>query len=81
MQAIIITIAIVLLEIAAIYFAFKAVANSRTRQGSVAWVVFFITAPYAGISACLFLGNFRFKGYVVARRDAEEEVEGVAEFG
>jgi cardiolipin synthase len=80
MQTTIITIVIVLLEVVAIYFAFKAVANSRTPQGSVAWVVFLIAAPYAGIPAYLFLGNFRFKGYVIARQESEEVVEGVAEF-
>jgi cardiolipin synthase len=79
-QTTIITIVFVLLEIVAIYFAFKAVANSRTPQGSVAWVVFLIAAPYAGIPAYLFLGNFRFKGYVIARQESEEVVEGVAEF-
>ena len=50
-----------LLEAVAIYCAVLAVRNARTPQGSVAWVVFLIAAPYLGVPAFLFLGSFNFE--------------------
>lgn len=71
-------ISFVLLEAVAIVFAFRAVANARTPQGSVAWVVFLVAAPYLAVPAYLFLGHSKFEGYVVARRVSKEVIEGVA---
>ncbi|MDO6522175.1 cardiolipin synthase [Shimia thalassica] len=65
------------LESVAIYFAFRAVQNARTPQGSVAWVVFLLAAPYLGILSYLFLGHKKFAGYVVKRRETERVVEGI----
>ncbi len=72
--------AVVVLEIVAVVFAFRAVTSSRTPQGSVAWVVFLIAAPYAAIPAYLFLGHRRVRSYIVARRESEEVIEGLARF-
>ncbi|MEQ9695913.1 cardiolipin synthase [Shimia sp. SDUM112013] len=70
----------VLLESVAIYFAFRAVQNARTPQGSVAWVVFLLAAPYLGIFFYLFLGHKKFAGYVIKRRESERVVEGIEAF-
>ncbi|WP_380055380.1 cardiolipin synthase [Falsihalocynthiibacter sp. SS001] len=64
----------------AFVFAYWAVLSARTPQGSVAWVIFLLASPVLAIPAYLFLGNFRFKGYLVSRRDTREVVEGVAQF-
>lgn len=68
---------VILLEGVAIYFAFRAIANSRTPQGSVAWVVFLLAAPYLAIVSYLFLGHKKFVGYVVARRETAAVLEGM----
>ncbi|PRY26594.1 cardiolipin synthase [Aliiruegeria haliotis] len=68
------------LEITAICFAYSAVARARTPQGSIAWVVFLITTPLLAVPAYLFFGHFRFRGYVIARRDSEEVIAGIGAF-
>ncbi len=69
------------LEIAALYFAYVAVARARTPQGSIAWVAFLISVPWLSVPAFLFFGHTRFRGYVVARRDSEEVIAGIGAFG
>lgn len=73
-------ILLVVLEIAAFYCAFQAVRHARTPQGSVAWVVFLIAAPYLAVPAFLFLGSFKYQDYIVARRDSEDVTDGIARF-
>lgn len=68
----------VILEILAIRFAFRAIASARTPQGSVAWVVFLIAAPYVAVPAYLFLGRSKVRGHVVARRESEEVIQRVS---
>lgn len=67
------------LELVAIYFAFRAIASARTPQGSVAWVVFLLVAPYLAVPAYLFLGHSRVSNYIVARRESEQVIEGFSE--
>lgn len=69
---------VICLEAVAIYFAYHAVVNSRTPQGSVAWVVFLIAVPYLAVLSYLFLGHKRFKGYVVARQKSVRVLDGLA---
>lgn len=71
---------VVLLQVTALYCAVLAVRNARTPQGSVAWVVFLMTAPYIGVPAFLFLGNFHFDGYLTARRDSDQVITGLEDF-
>ncbi|PRY19780.1 cardiolipin synthase [Aliiruegeria haliotis] len=71
-------LALVALQIVAIVFAFRAIRSARTPQGSVAWVVFLIAAPYIAVPAFLFLGNSRVRNHIVARRESEEVIAGVA---
>lgn len=80
MFATILIIALVLLEAVAIFFAYRAVSTARTPQGSLAWVVFLVAAPYLGVPMFLFLGHSRFRGYILARRDSEEVVANIRDF-
>ncbi|WP_235871320.1 cardiolipin synthase [Shimia sediminis] len=68
---------LILLEGVALYCAYRAVTSARTPQGSVAWVLFLILAPYVGIIAYMFLGHHRMNGYVIARRNTQRVVEGM----
>lgn len=65
------------LELCAIYCAWTAVTSSRTAQGSLAWVIFLVAAPYLAMPIYLFLGHHKFKGYVVARRASERVVTAI----
>jgi len=71
---------LILLEAVAIYCSILAVRHSRTPQGAVAWVVFLLAAPYLAVPAFLFLGSFKFEGYVTGRRDSDEVISGLKDF-
>jgi cardiolipin synthase len=68
------------LEITALWFSYRAISRARTPQGSIAWVAFLVTLPALSVPAFLFLGHFRFPGYVVARRDSGEVIAGVSAY-
>ena len=65
------------LEIVAFWFAWHAVTSARTAQGAAGWVVLLIMAPYFGVPMYLFLGHYKFKGYLIARRGSEDVCEGM----
>lgn len=71
---------IIALELCALFCAVLAIRNARTPQGSVAWVVFLLTAPYIAVPAFLFLGNFNFVGYITSRRSSDEVIVGMQDF-
>ncbi|MCA0869981.1 cardiolipin synthase [Seohaeicola saemankumensis] len=70
----------IILELAAVYCAVLAVRHARTPQGSVAWVVFLIAAPYVAVPAFLFLGSFHFEGYLTGRRHSDDVISGLQDF-
>ena len=70
----------VVLEAAAVYCAVSAIRHARTPQGSVAWVMFLIAAPYIAIPAFVFLGNFKFVGFLTGRRNSDEVITGLQDF-
>jgi len=70
----------IILEAIALYCAFLAVRHARTPQGSVAWVVFLIAAPYIAVPVFMFLGSFKFAGYLTGRRDSDKVISGLQEF-
>ncbi|PCH66836.1 MAG: cardiolipin synthase [Rhodobacteraceae bacterium] len=70
MQAQILLLAFIALEIVAVWFSWRAVSSARTAQGAVGWVIFLITSPHLGVPLYLFLGHYKFKGYLLARRDS-----------
>jgi cardiolipin synthase len=43
--------------------AFKAVMETRTSQGAIAWVMFLVTVPYIALPAYWIFGRSRFVGY------------------
>ena len=70
----------VVFEVVALYCAVLAVRHARTPQGSVAWVVFLVAAPFLGVPAFMFLGNFKFEGYVTGRRNSDQVITGLKDF-
>ncbi len=64
-------------QVVSLFFALKTIRTARTSQGALAWVVFLLSLPLIAVPAFLFLGTWRFRGYIVARRDIYEISEGV----
>jgi cardiolipin synthase len=69
---------ILLAHVLGVLAAFHAVANTRTSQGAVAWVVALIAMPYLTLIPYLFLGRSHFSGYVNARRLGNQRVRTAA---
>jgi cardiolipin synthase len=65
---------ILLAHVLGVLAAFHAVANVRTSQGAVAWVVALVAMPYLTLIPYLFLGSSHFAGYVDARRLGNQRV-------
>ena len=57
-----------LLHAAGIATAVRALRETRTPQGTIAWVVLLVTFPYVALPAYWVLGRSRFAGYVLERR-------------
>lgn len=70
MYAILVTLFLVTIEAIAIFFAYRAITQARTPQGSIGWVVFLVAAPHFAVPAYVFLGHYRYRGYISARREA-----------
>ena len=51
-----------------------AVMDTRTTQGTIAWVISLNTFPYIAVPAYWILGRSRFKGYVKAHRASEQHI-------
>jgi cardiolipin synthase A/B len=80
LETTVVFVALLVLEVVAIIFAWRAIFSARTSQGAVGWVVFLLTAPYIGVPLYLFLGHHKFKHYLIARRDSQETIEEVKIF-
>ncbi len=65
-------IAYALLELLGIAAAVHAVFNARSAQGSTAWAIALIVAPFIALPFYLIFGRNRFSGYVDARRNADQ---------
>lgn len=63
------------IEIAAIYTAIRAVRDTRTPQGAVAWAISLVTFPIATLPLYWIFGRRRFHGYVDAIRAGEERFQ------
>lgn len=55
--------------------AIKALMETRTSQGTIAWVIVLITFPYISLPAYWILGRSRFKGYISARYEKDKKVQ------
>ncbi len=56
-----------------------ALMNTRTSQGTIAWVVCLMALPFFAIPLYWLLGRNRFSGYVRARRSNDAELRRIAE--
>lgn len=70
---------VTLLYMTAVFFAWRAAATARTPQGSVAWVVFLLSLPFAAVPLYLYFGDHRFHGYRSARREAKQVIASIRE--
>jgi len=66
---------ILLLHILGILSAFKAVMETRTSQGAIAWVIFLVTFPYVSLPVYWILGRNKFRGYMRAKHIKDEKIE------
>ena len=53
----------------------RAIMETRTAQGAVAWAISLNTMPYVAVPAYWVFGRSDFNGYVTARRDHGEELQ------
>lgn len=66
---------VAVLHVLGILTAIKAVMETRTSQGAIAWVIFLITFPYISLPVYWILGRSRFKGYSTAKQVKDEKIE------
>ncbi len=59
---------ITLLELVGILSAAHAIMSVRTPQGTIAWAVSLVAAPFLSVPAYWVFGRNKFKGYVRSRR-------------
>ncbi len=62
------------IEILALYSVYKAIMETRTAQGAIAWAVFLITFPLLALPAYWILGRNRFMGYTSAKAAKDETI-------
>lgn len=70
----IIAVAYAGVELLAIVVALRAVMTARTSQGAVAWAIGLVTFPWVALPLYGIFGGRRFRGYVAARRQGDEEI-------
>jgi cardiolipin synthase len=70
---------IVLLHILGIVHVVHALMTVRTAQGTIAWMVSLIAAPWVAVPLYWIAGRSRFSGYVRARRGEDAELRKLAE--
>ncbi|MCL6282072.1 cardiolipin synthase [Ruegeria sp. 2012CJ41-6] len=80
MWSLLVSLVLLTAYVSAAFCALRAAQTARTPQGSVAWVMFLLTFPLIAVPAYLFLGQHRFRGYRIARRESERVVEGIKAF-
>ncbi len=59
---------IFLCELTGFLTALRAIMDTRTAQGAIAWAVSLIAMPYVAVPAYWIFGRTKFSGYVTARR-------------
>lgn len=63
------------LHLAGIGHVFHVVMHGRTAQGTIAWIVCMVVAPWVAIPFYWIVGQRKFAGYVHARREEDVELE------
>lgn len=69
-----ISLIVFLAHLAGALTSVRAVMETRTAQGAIAWVVSLNTFPYIAVPAYWVFGRSKFEGYVSARREAHERM-------
>jgi cardiolipin synthase len=64
-----------LMHLLGILSAYKALMESRTSQGSIAWVIFLLTFPYLAVPLYWIFGRSRFKGYFKVKESVDREIK------
>ncbi len=63
-----------IVELLGIYSAYRAIMETRTAQGAVAWAIFLVSMPLAALPAYWIFGRSRFIGYKNARQIKDDYV-------
>lgn len=66
---------IALFHVAGAASSVQALFSTRSSQGAIAWVLFMMVFPYAGVPLYWIFGRDRFHGYLTARREGSDEIE------
>ncbi len=73
---VILTTFLILSHLAGALSSVRAVMETRTSQGAIAWVVALNTIPYLAVPAYWIFGRSKFSGYVSARRSLHVNLDG-----
>jgi cardiolipin synthase len=68
----------VLVELAGIAMALRAVMTARTSQGAVAWAIALVTLPWVSLPLYAVFGGRKFRGYRIARRSGDADIRALA---
>jgi cardiolipin synthase len=63
------------LHLLGIFSAYKALMESRTSQGAIAWVIFLVTLPYIALLFYWIFGRNKFNGYTSAKHIKDEKIQ------
>ena len=63
------------LHLLGLFSAVKAVMETRTSQGAIAWVIFLISFPYISLPIYWILGRSRFQGYLSVKHAGEKKIQ------
>ncbi|WP_292658478.1 cardiolipin synthase [Nitratifractor sp.] len=65
-----------LMHLLGIFSAYKAMMETRTSQGAIAWVIFLLTFPYVAVPLYWIFGRSRFVGYYKVKETVDRQVKG-----
>jgi len=71
-----IVVLVIIFQVLGIFSAVHSIMSTRTPQGSIAWAVSLLALPYVSVPAYWIFGRNKFKGYVLARQNELELVNG-----
>jgi len=75
----ILAILLPLIELVGITTAVRAVMNTRTSQGAIAWVVSLVTFPFLALPLYWIFGRSKFQGYRLLRNSKDREIQHLIE--
>ena len=75
----ILAIVIPIVEVIGIITAVRAIMNTRTSQGAIAWVISLVTFPFLALPLYWIFGRSKFQGYCLLRNSKDREVRYIIE--